>query len=147
MEEDDQNYGDEEWQDVCTTWDYNYQDGHGYDEDYHPNATSSSSTGATTTAANSQNPNTREVHWQINAAVQSEPPFGLQSSMLCQRVEADYSVAPIKAEKNYIGTAYRHDYLMIDSGAQACVCSPDYYPDIAVVPLMPEHTTNTHGHW
>ena len=43
---------------------------------------------------------------------------------------------------NYTGTGAksRHDYLMIDSGAQACVCSPDYHPDIAVVPLMPEHT-------
>ena len=29
---------------------------------------------------------------------------------------------------------------MIDSGAQACVCSPDYRPDIPVVPLLPEYT-------
>ena len=29
---------------------------------------------------------------------------------------------------------------MIDSGAQACVCSHQHYLDIAIVPLMPDHT-------
>ena len=60
--------------------------------------------------------------------------------MICQRVDADYSVAATKAEKDYMAATSKYDYLMIDSGAQACVCSPQYYPDIAIVPLMPEHT-------
>ena len=60
--------------------------------------------------------------------------------MCIATLEIDYRHTPQPAGKNYISSTFTHDYLMIDSGAQACVCSPDYYPDIAVVPLLPEHT-------
>ena len=134
VKEDDQNYDEEEWQDD------NYQEVYDerYDPDYHPEAPSSSSTGAPSTSASSRTPVTNHLSWSLNE-LRTEPPVGLQSSLFIQRVEMDFSIASMQTDKYYTCNSSKHDYLMIDPGAHACVCSPDYFPDIAVVPLMPEH--------
>ena len=63
-------------------------------------------------------------------------PVGLQSS-------TNYLVASSTENKDYTRTtARKQDYLMIDSGAQVCVCSPKHYPHIPTVPLASEHTPN-----
>ena len=90
---------------------------------------------------------TNMVQWQVNATIAISPsdmsietPVGLHPSVCIAKVEIECRHISEPEGKNYISSTFTHDYLMIDSGAQACVCSPEYYPNIAVAPLLPEHT-------